>query len=275
MRRRADEAVNTSNYEFEETEPAPAPKRRTTKAVAARPTAFTVAGPYRYDTRFTVDDVSSSLYLDPLLGLGLKFRTRLSDVLENHRLDANAFVGFDLKSSNINASYTNLTKRYDWSIAYQKQAYFFDYAQGYRIRFSRNEIAPSIAYPLTHNISVRGGPRYDNLTRTVLNDVSTTGDLVQNYLGAQGEIVFDNTIVTGVNMLRGTRLKIGILRLGSLDSAKWSFGKLTIDLRHYQKISRSIIWANRVSYGQFHGAKPTIFSPRRHGQLSEHWLSKR
>lgn len=263
MRKRADEALNISNYEFEEDEPAPtaAIKRRNATAATAQaaPVAPTVAGPYRYDTRFTVDNLSTALHLDPLLGLGLQFRARLTDALENHRLDASVFTLFDLRTSNINASYTNLTKRYDWSIAYQKQAYFFDNADNSRYRFARQEIAPSIAYPLTHNLSVRGGPRYVNLSRTLINSFDTKDDLVQNYLGAQGELVFDNAIVTGVNMLRGTRMKVSFLQLNSFEDNGKNFGKITIDLRHYQKVSRSIIWANRASYGQFLGPNPQYF----------------
>ena len=262
-RRRANnEAVNTSDYEFEEDEPVAPRKRRPVPAAAtnaALAEAPQITGPYSYDTRFMARNLGTALYLDPLLGLGLQFKTTLSDALENHRIEAGIFGLFDLRTSNINASYTNLTHRYDWSISYQKQAYFFDYEQNGRLRFGRQEIAPTIAYPLTHNLSVRGGPRYVNMTRTLTNNFTTLFDLTQNYLGFQGELVFDNAITTGVNMTRGTRMKISVLQLNSFEDKNKNFGKITIDLRHYQKISRSIIWANRASYGQFLGPNPQYF----------------
>ena len=149
--------------------------------------------------------------MDPLLGLGLQFKAALTDVLENQRIDASLFGLFDLRTSNIRASYTNLTKRYDWGIAYQKQAYFFDINSG-RYRYGRHEVAPTIAYPLTHNLSVRGGPRFVNISRTRLGDVSTEEDPSYNYMGYNGELVFDNSIATGVNMVTGTRLKASVLK---------------------------------------------------------------
>jgi Tol biopolymer transport system component len=269
--RKANEAVNTSDYQFEEDEPvqpSQSKRRRLTPtaastaaaASAAAQAATPLSGPFRYDTRFMVDNVSSALYVDPLLGLGLQFKASLTDVLENQRIDASLFGLFDLRTSNIRAAYTNLTHRYDWSIAYQKQAYFFDTdIANYTLRYGRHEIAPTIAYPLTHNLSVRGGPRYVNVSLTRLGDVSTEFDTNNNYLGYNGEIVFDNSINTGVNMVSGTRLKASILNLSSLENKDMSFGKFIIDLRHYQKISRSIVWANRASYGQFFGARPQLF----------------
>ena len=268
--RPAGQAVNTSDYQFEEDAPAQtttARRRRLTPTAAstaaaavatAQANAPAVTGPFRYDTRFMADNVSSALYVDPLLGLGLQFKAALTDVLENQRIDASLFGLFDLRTSNIRVAYTNLTHRYDWGVAYQKQAYFFDFANG-RFRYGRHEVAPTLAYPLTHNLSVRGGPRFVSISRTQLGDVSTQNDQSTNYLGYNGELVFDNSVASGVNMVTGTRLKASLLNLSNLNSKSLSFGKFVIDLRHYQKISRSIVWANRASYGQFFGNRAQLF----------------
>ncbi|GAC1368341.1 MAG: hypothetical protein NVSMB30_04580 [Hymenobacter sp.] len=265
-RRKADSTVNTSDYQFEEDEPVqPSAARRparTAAATSAKASATgdtpALSGPFRYDTRFMADNVSTSLYVDPLLGLGLQFKAALTDVLENQRIDASLFGLFDLRTSNIRASYTNLTHRYDWGISYQKQAYFFD-LNGGRYRYGRHEVAPTIAYPLTHNLSVRGGPRFVNISRTRLGDVSTEEDQSTNYFGYNGELVFDNSLATGVNMVTGTRLKASILSLNSPSNKELNFSKFVVDLRHYQKIHRSIVWANRASYGQFFGPRPQLF----------------
>ncbi|GAA4359760.1 hypothetical protein GCM10023185_26640 [Hymenobacter saemangeumensis] len=263
-RRKAAGTINTSNYQFEEDEPAPlAAKRRRQAAAdaakAAQPETPLLTGPFRNDTRFMADNVSSALYVDPLLGLGLQFRAGLTDALENHRIDASLFGLFDLRTSNIQASYTNFTKRYDWGIGYQKQAYFFDSDRGSRYRYGRHEVAPFVSYPLTHNISVRIGPRYVNMTRIRTNDISVIEDETQNYLGYNGELVFDNAIMTGVNMMSGTRMKVALLGLNNLGNRGLNFSRLTIDLRHYQKLHRSLVWANRASYGHFFGPHPQFF----------------
>ncbi|WP_051718453.1 PD40 domain-containing protein [Hymenobacter sp. IS2118] len=261
---RATGTVNTSDYQFEEdepTQPSQTKRRRLTptaaSAAAQAKADLPLAGPFRYDTRFMADNVSSALFVDQLLGMGLQFKAALTDVLENQRIDASLFGLFDLRTSNIRVSYTNLTKRYDWGVAYQKQAYFFDI--GGPFRYGRHEVAPTIAYPLTHNLSVRGGPRLVNISRTRLGNVSTEDDESSSYLGYSGELVFDNSIATGVNMVSGTRLKASIQQQNNLDNKSLNFGKFVIDLRHYQKISRSIVWANRASYGQFFGRREQLF----------------
>jgi len=259
-RRKANEAVNTSDYVFEEDEPVrptrPAARRGPINKVL--PEVPQVAGPYRYDTRFMADNITTSLYSDPLLGIGLQFRAHLNDVLENQRIEAGLFGLFDLRTSNINASYTNLTHRIDWTVSYRKQAYFFDLNDG-TYRYGRHEATITFAYPLTHNLSLRAGPRYENTNRTLINSFANTYDLNQNYLGYKAELVFDNSIATGVNMLRGTRMKAAVEQLRGVNNAALNFGKLTIDLRHYQKIHRSIVWANRASYGQFFGPNTQYF----------------
>ncbi|RPD47218.1 hypothetical protein DNI29_13820 [Hymenobacter sediminis] len=260
--------INTSDYEFDEDIPAsratpsPAAKRRAATVVAlpqaAPAEANSLAGPFRYDTRFGIDNVVSSLYADPLLGLGLMGQVNMSDLMEDHRIRAGIFALTDLRTSNIFAEYTNLKHRYDWSVMYQKQAYFFDNEIGRRTRFGRHEIAPTITYPLTHNLSVRGGPRFVNVSRKSFDDLPGANDSNTNYLGGSGEVVFDNSIVTGVNMLQGTRMKVGMTRLYSLgESNEQNFTKLYVDLRHYQKIHRQLIWANRVSFGQYIGSGPS------------------
>ncbi|RSK32337.1 PD40 domain-containing protein [Hymenobacter metallilatus] len=260
--KKADNRVNTDAYEFDEDIPAsrasPTVTKRRPATVVALPKAAPVessapAGPFRYDTQFSIDNVVSTLYSDPLLGLGLMGQVNMSDMMENHRIQAGIFALTDLRTSNIFAEYTNLKHRYDWSVRYQKQAYFINPEGLGRVRYGRHEIAPTLAYPLTHNLSVRLGPRFVSVSRKIYADLSNSTDRTNNYLGGEGELVFDNSIATGVNMLQGTRMKAGVTRLSDLDGHGTSFTKLFVDLRHYQKIHRQLIWANRASFGQYIG----------------------
>ncbi len=261
-----DGRVNTNNYEFDEDIPAsrapssggqPAPRRRAATVVAlpqAPPAeAATLAGPFRYGTQFSIDNVVSTLQADNLLGIGFSAQVNMSDLMEDHRIQAGIFALTDLRTSNIFAEYTNLKHRYDWSVRYQKQAYFPEIGDGTRVRYGRHEIAPTIAYPLTHNLSVRLGPRFVNVSRRQYSDLANANDVNTSYLGGEGELVFDNSVVTGINMLQGTRMKAGVTKLEDLDGRNTGFTKIFIDLRHYQKLHRQLIWANRASFGQYIG----------------------
>ena len=251
--------LNPNNYQFEEDEDvAPVRPRRSPSAKPAplaktRAVTPTITGPYSYDTRFMADNLVTGVAVDPLVGFGLSLQANLSDAFENHRFQASIFGKLDLQTSNINVSYTNVTRRFDWTIAYQKQAYFFDPITAGQLRYGRHNVAPTISYPLTHSLSLRGGPRYNNISRSLNGTATTEFDETRNYLGYNAELVFDNSRATGINMLVGTRLKVGLLQLNDVGSNANNFGKFYVDLRHYQKIHRQLIWANRVSYGQFFG----------------------
>ena len=272
--RRKTAPVNTGNYQFEDDEDEVVPRsRRTAKqatsVAATRTSATNVTGPFRYDTRFMADNLNLGIAVDPLIGFGVSLQANLADALENQRIQAGIFGQFDLRTSNINVSYTNLTHRLDWTLAYRKQAYFFDAGNyggmrqgGEAFRYGRHSFSPSVTYPFTHNISLRAGPRYDIVTRTLAGSAETQFDMTRNYMGYNAELLFDNSISTGVNMLVGTRMKIGIEQLGNAEDKANSFGRFYIDLRHYQKLHRSLVWANRVSYGQYFGANQRSTTPQ-------------
>ena len=279
---RSTAPLNPNNYQFEEDEDiTPVRPRRNAKPAvvnAPRTTAPTISGPYNYDTRFMADNLVTGVAIDPLLGFGLSLQANLSDAFENHRFQASIFGRLDLRTSNINVAYTNVTRRFDWTIAYQKQAYFFDggAAAADQLRYGRHSVAPTISYPLTHSLSLRGGPRYDNIARALTGTASTEYDITRNYVGYNAELVFDNSRITGVNMLVGTRMKAGVLQMNDVGSKANNFGKFYVDLRHYQKIHRQIIWANRVSYGQFFGAAESGDNPQQQFRLGgmDNWVNQ-
>jgi hypothetical protein len=283
-RRSSTAPLNPNNYQFEEDEdvtpvrPRRSPRAAAAPTTAARPAALpALTGPYRYDTRFMADNLVTGVAIDPLLGFGFSLQANLSDAFENQRFQASVFAQLDLRTSNINVSYTNVTRRFDWSIAYQKQAYFFDAGgAGEQFRYGRHSVAPTIAYPLTHSLSLRGGPRYDNISRSLTGVASTENDVTRNYGGFNAELVFDNSRVTGINMLLGTRMKIGVLQMNDFASQANGFGKFYIDLRHYQKIHRSLVWANRISYGQFFGRAEGGSDPQQVFRLGgmDNWVNQ-
>jgi WD40 repeat protein len=275
-KRRGSNTVNTNDYQFEDDDD-PAipvrPRRSTRTAIApavAKAAAPALAGPYRYDTRFMADNLLTGIAVDPLIGFGISLQANLSDAFENQRIQANLFGQLDLRTSNISLSYTNVTHRVDWGVTYQKQAYFLD-TQLSNIgltRYGRHRVAPTVAYPLTHNLSVRGGPLLETVSRTQTGNTNAELDTHANYLGYNAELVFDNSRSTGVNMLLGTRMKMGIVQQRQVGNSAGDFGKFYIDLRHYQKLHRQLVWANRASFGSFFG--PNIQTFRLGGM--DNWL---
>jgi outer membrane protein assembly factor BamA len=76
------------------------------------------------------------------------------------------------------------------------------------------------------------------------------------YAGIKSEIVYDNSVSTGLNLIEGTRGKISFQHYQGLQNEDLSFSQASIDVRHYQKIYREIVFAVRGFAGTFFGRSP-------------------
>ncbi|HEY4649894.1 MAG TPA: hypothetical protein VIG72_00700, partial [Pontibacter sp.] len=259
--------VNIENYEFgttqqkkdttaTATEPQPAPKASSAPQAAAAP-EFKMVGPLDYDTRFSIHEIITSVYADPQLGFGIVAGVNMSDLFENHHIRGTAYLRTDLETSRMFAEYMNLKNRVDLGVQYRRDVLVSSVleAPGAVVRFSRNEVAPLLVYPLSYSTSLRAQPRLVSTRFTQVNDFSTP-DSVNNLYGGNVELVFDNSVVTGVNMMEGTRMKVGFLSMRDFENRGANFNKFYMDLRHYQKVHREIILATRLSYGAFFGNSP-------------------
>jgi Tol biopolymer transport system component len=270
-----DKNINTQDYKFDvepkapvakpaparpaPAQPAPTQPAPSPPAVAGgqQPETLEILGPVKYDLRFSINKVVSSVYQDALMGFGIIAEVGMSDMFEDHRINGGAFIVTDLRTSNFYAEYHNLKKRYDLHFSVLKQTLFQDFG-GERLKYNRQEFSPAISYPLSQSISFRVIPKLVQ-TRYSVTNILPEPDSIDFLASAGGELVYDNSVVTGVNMSEGTRLKAGFTTYKEMENAAKNFSKFYIDLRHYQKIHRQIIWANRLSYGQYFGADPKRF----------------
>lgn len=251
--------INTDDYEFDAEPPKPRARRAKTPIAFVPPSLPTsnIAGPVPYDIRFGTTDVVTSLYADPLLGTGLVGEVRMADVLENHRFRAGAFSLTDFRTNHVYGEYAYLGRRYDLKANYLKSTFLFN-TENNQLRISRHSFTASVIYPLTHSLSLRVSPTAV-ATRLTVVDRLNVPDLTTNFAGGTAEAVYDNSIITGLNQMEGTRMKLGVLHLRAFGQPTENFGKLYFDGRHYQKIHRGIVWATRVSAGAFLGAAPKQF----------------
>jgi hypothetical protein len=230
-----------------------APKPRTIIAMQSAD-SVSLLKPRPYDLRFGVNNLISSVYADPLLGFGFVMEVGMADLFEDYRIKGGIFALTDLKTTNLYAEYSNLKNRYDYRVGYQKQSIFIVNGPYVR-RMSKHEVLPALSYPLTNALSVKVLPRFSNVRYTFIENFSTP-DIVMDFAGIGGELVFDNSVVTGMNMREGTRMKVGVTRMYGIGAKENGFGKFYVDLRHYQKIHKEFVWANRVSYSHSFGPAP-------------------
>ena len=211
----------------------------------------------------------SPIYLNP--GFNVFLKVGITDLMEDHRIMGGVRFNFNFINNEYIASYTDLKKRLDKEITFHRNT--IEYFTGYSlIRVHTHELFYMLKWPINEALSIRGTAHYKNemfvnLSSDQINlEVQNT---FANWAGLKGELVFDNTRSLGMNLLLGTRYKFfaeysKLFWLfdanGTLTPAKkYDLFVLGADIRHYTRISRSFIWANRFAASTSFGASPLIY----------------
>jgi Tol biopolymer transport system component len=260
--------VDTDNYQFDPEVVKAAEYRQRRSVVGVSPgltTApprnrrrenITIRGPFDYKGTFGINEAPSTWRVDPIKGFGYAQEVTLTDLLENHVLRAGGFVSLTntLKNSELFAEYTNLTHRIDYGARVDRQTLFLDGA-GMLQKYRYNRVAVSASYPISVNSRFTVSPFYA-LTRLIDLSSFAEPDHTSDYAGLRTEYVFDNTKVNGMNMTVGTRAKVRYEEYAGLRSPGEGFRRLSLDIRHYQKIHRDLILATRFALSQSGGSSP-------------------
>jgi hypothetical protein len=119
----------------------------------------------------------------------------------------------------------------------------------------------SWAKPFSPVLAVKGTIFYrQDRYVTLSTDVKTlnTPDLVRHWVGLKGEVIYDNTRKKSINIYYGTRFKIFGEYYNQV-SRKSDMIVIGCDFRHYIKISRELIWANRFAASTSYGPTRLIY----------------
>ncbi|ADB39594.1 hypothetical protein [Spirosoma linguale] len=260
--------VDTDNYQFdpEVVKAAEFRQRRSVAGVSPGLTTapprnrrrenITIRGPFDYKATFGVNEAPSNWRVDPIKGFGYAQEVTLTDLLENHVLRAGGFISLTntLRNSDLFAEYTNLTHLIDFGARVDRQTLFVD-GSGILQKYRYNRVALSASYPISVNSRFTVSPFYA-ITRLIDLSSFAEPDRVSDYAGLRGEFVFDNTNVNGMNMIVGTKAKLRYEEYAGLRGKSEGFRRLSLDLRHYQRLHRDLILATRFAFSQSGGAAP-------------------
>ncbi|GJM62128.1 MULTISPECIES: hypothetical protein [Persicobacter] len=253
--------VNTDNYQFSSTK-TPANKKRESFLTRYRLMRrdSQVMGPDDYETYFRMNNLVTSFVIDPLMGFGIQMEAEMTDLLEDHRFYGGFVMATDFRSGTFFGEYEYLKGFLDYRIRYDRRVLNMTTQQFEEQQYKMNKLEASVSLPvsissrvsltpmLTHTVWV--DKNIDNLVNPPINPVGNPEGL---YSGIKGQYVFDNTTSQGLNLRTGFRANAGIeyqfATMGDLES----FGKLSMDIRHYLPIHKEIVVATRLYYGRFFG----------------------
>ena len=169
--------------------------------------------------------------------------------MDDYKLIGGFRLSGNLNSNEYYASYENLKKKIDKTITFYRQARE-DYIGIAALKVHTHELQYKLKLPFNDVSSLRGiiGLRSDR-TVVLSTDYPTLvyPNEYQYWATAKLQYVFDNTISTGVNLMRGIRYKIFAEAFRQVDQKKTLLTVFGADFRTYTKISRQIIWANRFA----------------------------
>lgn len=265
--------VNTDNYVFEDEAVKQNQPNESflTRYMKARDKSR-VTGPFDYETKFSYNNLVTSLVVDPLRGLGVSIETQMNDMLESYRFYGGIMTAVDLKSGgNAYAEFQYLPSLIDFSARFDRRGIRMDAQPSLPgedplvFHYSLNRFELGASLPITDRLRITAKP-FAALTRTVdldERDFPTAPPhvppLTNYYGGFKSEVVYDNSVSTGLNLIEGTRGKLMFQHYQGLDDPENSFSQATIDVRHYQKIYKEIVFAVRGFAGTFFGKSPKVY----------------
>ena len=201
---------------------------------------------------------ASPIYLNS--GFNVFLGTKMKDLMEDYRIELGVKLNTSLVNNEYMLRFSDFSKRLDKSITLHR--YVTDNASRYYYRTFTNEAFYTLSYPFSEILSLRGTAIYRNDQRVSLaiNDNSLTDkDVFENWGGLRGELVYDNSKKIGTNLLVGARGKIFAEYYQKIAKSTANMAVIGFDYRHYTRISRNFIWANRVAGSTSFGQQKLIY----------------
>ena len=199
------------------------------------------------------------------LGLNGFFQIGLTDLLENHRIIGGFRIPLNLNNIEYLFDYADLEKRLDKEIMFVRQASESEFYIGFYtfvVRYRSYQLYYILKYPFSPVFAIRGTAniRYQKSTLLSTNEPALKEPDINEYWGGvKGEIIYDDTRDIGLNLMTGTRFKIFGEYTQVLSGENKSMFVVGMDIRNYQRVHRSMIWANRLAGSTSFGKNKLLY----------------
>jgi Tol biopolymer transport system component len=198
-------------------------------------------------------------YFNP--GINLFTRIGTLDLFENYKVTGGFRFAGNFDSNEYLLSVENLKGKFDKQFIYHRQSFDSYTATSLNKIFSDNFYL-SYAKPFNPTLAIKGtiGYRFDKYV-TLSTDVVSLGmpDVKRHWASLKGEVIYDNSRKRSINIYYGTRFKIFGEYYRELSSQKSDMIVIGVDFRHYLKIHRELIWANRFAASASYGPTKLIY----------------
>ena len=188
-----------------------------------------------------------------------------TDLLEDYRIIGGVRLNADLTNNEYLLGYAMLKHRLDREIYFHRTGYDVSYSDAYinaYVRHRVHELHYVLRYPFTEVLALKGTAslQYDKPIVLAMDYATANMTAEANTWGiAKGELVYDNTRQIGINLMQGMRYKLfgeyyQLVKKNSVNMIVVGF-----DVRHYTRIHRSFIWANRIAGSTSFGKNKLLY----------------
>jgi len=187
-------------------------------------------------------------------------RVAISDMFKDYRIEAGARPSINLNGLEYFGRYQNLKGRLDKDIFYFRSGNETLTDTGAYKQVTQ-ELRLGLGYPFSEvsgmKLEVFG--REDHWTGLAQSrDALEESPTINYWLGGKLSFTYDNTIQDGVNILYGTRAKFYYEHYNGINR-NVMLNIIGGDIRHYQKIHRVFIWANRLAFASSMGKDKVVY----------------
>lgn len=271
--------VNIYDYRFSNTKKDPEVKKdvHASKKDSIPEKKFKLPKQQNYDVEYSIDQLVSQIdfsYLNtsyqPYAGYGPIyinpgnngfFQVGVSDLLEDHRLIGGMKLSFTLDNNEYFLSYENLKGRLDKQIILHRLSYE-SATETSILKHHLHDVNYVLKWPFSQALALKGTGifKYNNqIFQSIDYNNLAEPDLHSFWTGLRLELVFDNTRSPMKNIYYGMRYKVFSEYYQGIDNKKLNLITAGCDFRHYARIHRTFIWANRLAFGTSFGSTRLIY----------------
>jgi hypothetical protein len=200
-----------------------------------------------------------AVYYNP--GFNLLFKVGANDLFEDYRIIGGVRFASDFNSNEFLVSFEDLKTRWDKQFIFHRQV-FEASSQESLLKTYTHEVMLVLKYPLNQVAAFKGTAIFRNdrsvFLSTDLQNLNQN-DIIKPWVGLKFDFTYDDTRPLGINLYEGLRYKIFAEAYNQVDEKKADLFVLGADFRHYFRIHRTFIWANRFATSTSFGHTPLIY----------------
>jgi hypothetical protein len=198
-------------------------------------------------------------YTNP--GLGILMKVGILDMFQDYKIEGGVRYAFNNNNLELFGTLHDRSKRLDkrYTIKRQSLKYTSDVAVD-KVLIYKGEY--ELTYPFTEALGLKTefSYRYDRTVRASVSDASLTApNDVVSQAGIKVQLIFDNTLPRGLNLMYGTKFKIWAERYQLTEDLSSDLNVIGLDFRKYQKIHRDFIWAFRTAASTSLGQRKLVY----------------